>query len=288
MLRDKKIALFIDVDNSQLDSEGYEKVVAQIEAMGEIVCGTVYGASERKHKKVIELAAEKGYLVQQPMRIRRRVRKVFDDRIFVDATALVQRNTEVDAVAIVSGATDLVYLFAYLRRLGLQVIAADNLDEVSTALASAVVRLENAVKAPVKKVAPAKAPVKKVETPKVEPVKEQEPASSVSADEAKFSELFSAISKLTAELNMEKAPVKEEPVVVEEPAPVVEEPKVEPQLEPQVEPQVEEPKAEAPRASYVSQNDSDLIKRIEELRKNGGGDSGDMIAELQKLLADLE
>lgn len=288
MLRDKKIALFIDVDNSQLDSEGYEKVVAQIEAMGEIVCGTVYGASERKHKKVIELAAEKGYLVQQPMRIRRRVRKVFDDRIFVDATALVQRNTEVDAVAIVSGATDLVYLFAYLRRLGLQVIAADNLDEVSTALASAVVRLENAVKAPVKKVAPAKAPVKKVETPKVEPVKEQEPASSVSVDEAKFSELFSAISKLTAELNMEKAPVKEEPVVVEEPAPVVEEPKVEPQLEPQVEPQVEEPKAEAPRASYVSQNDSDLIKRIEELRKNGGGDSGDMIAELQKLLADLE
>lgn len=280
MLRDKKIALFIDVDNSQLDSEGYEKVVAQIEAMGEIVCGTVYGASERKHKKVIELAAEKGYLVQQPMRIRRRVRKVFDDRIFVDATALVQRNTEVDAVAIVSGATDLVYLFAYLRRLGLQVIAADNLDEVSTALASAVVRLENAVKAPVKKVAPAKAPVKKVETPKVEPAKEQEPVSSVSADEAKFSELFSAISKLTAELNMEKAPVKEEPVVVEEPAPVVEEPKVEPQ--------VEEPKAEAPRASYVSQNDSDLIKRIEELRKNGGGDSGDMIAELQKLLADLE
>lgn len=287
MLRDKKIALFIDVDNSQLDSEGYEKVVAQIEAMGEIVCGTVYGASERKHKKVIELAAEKGYLVQQPMRIRRRVRKVFDDRIFVDATALVQRNTEVDAVAIVSGATDLVYLFAYLRRLGLQVIAADNLDEVSTALASAVVRLENAVKAPVKKVAPAKAPVKKVE-PKVEPVKEQEPASSVSADEVKFSELFSAISKLTAELNMEKTPVKEEPVVVEEPAPVVEEPKVEPQIEPQVEPQVEEPKAEAPRASYVSQNDSDLIKRIEELRKNGGGDSGDMIAELQKLLADLE
>ncbi len=284
MLRDKKIALFIDVDNSLLDSEGYESVVSQISAMGDIVCGTIYGASERKHKKVIEQATEKGYLVQQPMRIRRRVRKVFDDRIFVDVTELVQRNTEVDTVAIVSGATDLVYLFAYLRRRGLQVIAADNLDEVSTALAAATVRLATA------KAKTVKAPVKKV-APKAVPVVEEKPVSTtVDADTAKMQELFSAINKLRADYDAEKAPAKvEEPApvvepVVEEVAPVHEEPT--PVEEPVVE--VEEPKAEAPRASYVSQNDSELVKRIEQLRKNSSDDSSDMVAELKKLLDGLE
>lgn len=284
MLRDKKIALFIDVDNSLLDSEGYESVVSQISAMGDIVCGTIYGASERKHKKVIEQATEKGYLVQQPMRIRRRVRKVFDDRIFVDVTELVQRNTEVDTVAIVSGATDLVYLFAYLRRRGLQVIAADNLDEVSSALAAATVRLATAkaktVKAPVKKVAPKAVPV----------VEEKTATKIVDADTAKMQELFSAINKLRADYDAEKAPAKvEEPTpvvepVVEEVAPVHEEPA--PVEEPVVE--VEELKAEAPRASYVSQNDSELVKRIEQLRKNSSDDSSDMVAELKKLLDGLE
>lgn len=293
MLRDRKIALFIDVDNSQLDSAGYESALAQISTMGEIVCGTVYGASERKHKLVIDHATGKGFAIQPPMRIRRRVRKVFDDRIFVDVTELVQRNREVDAVAIISGATDLVYLFAYLRRLGLQVIAADNLDEVSTALASAVVQLQKA-QAPAKKVA-AKAPVKKVE-PKVEPVK-TEPATTVSVGEDRTEALLREINKLRADYDASKAPVKEEPqreepnIIAEtqnlrqQVASLQEEPVVE---EPIVQQEVEGPKADAPRASYVSQNDSDLIKRIEQLRKNGGGDSGDMIAEIQKLLAGLE
>lgn len=294
MLRDRKIALFIDVDNSLLDSDGYERVVAQISEMGEIVCGTVYGASERKHKKAIEQASEKGYLIQQPMRIRRRVRKVFDDRIFVDVTELVQRNSEIDTVAIVSGATDLVYLFAYLRRLGLQVIAADNLDAVSTALASATVELG------IEKQSAPKTAVKKLETIKIEPVvAEEKSATSVSVGEDRTEALLREINKLRADYDAVKVPVEEEPrreqpsiveeaqmlrqeiASLQEEAAPVEEPVVQQEVE-------EQPKEEAPRASYVSQNDSDLIKRIEQLRQNSSDDSNDMVAEIKKLLDGLE
>ncbi len=295
MLRDRKIALFVDVDNSLLDSEGYERVVAQISEMGEIVCGTVYGASERKHKKAIEQASEKGYLIQQPMRIRRRVRKVFDDRIFVDVTELAQRNSEIDTVAIVSGATDLVYLFAYLRRLGLQVIAADNLDAVSTALASATVELG------IEKQSAPKTTVKKPEVIKIESVVAAEkPASTVSVGEDRTEALLREISKLRADYEavkdtVEEEPRREQPSIVEEAQILrqemasLQEETAAPSEEPVVQQEVEEqPKEEAPRASYVSQNDSDLIKRIEQLRQNSSDDSNDMVAEIKKLLDGLE
>ncbi len=306
MLRDKKIAVFIDVDNSLLDSEGYERVMEQIRSMGEIVCGTVYGASERKHKKVIEQAADRGYVLQPAMRIRRRVRKVFDDRIFVDVTALVQRNLHVDTIAIISGATDLVYLFSYLRRLGLQVIAANNLDEQSTALAAEIVDVSIV---PVKK--PAAKPVArqtKTVAPQPQPVVEQpkpvvEEHKNIVDEEDRTEALLREINKLRADYDAAKAPVVEESHPVTEPQPDIvaeaqtllqqvaslnEQPAPEQVAAPQVEEVNEQPKEEAPRASYVSQNDSDLIRKIEQLRQNGGGDTDDMVAEIKKLLDGLE
>lgn len=307
MLRDKKIAVFIDVDNSLLDSEGYERVMEQIRSMGEIVCGTVYGASERKHKKVIEQATDRGYVLQPAMRLRRRVRKVFDDRIFVDVTALVQRNLHVDTIAIISGATDLVYLFSYLRRLGLQVIAANNLDEQSTALAAETIDVSAApVKKPVAKpvARPAKPAVAQSVVAQPKPVVEE--PKTVVDEEDRTEALLREINKLRADYDAVKAPVVEEPQPAAEPQPDIvaeaqtllqqvaslnEQPAVEevasPQVE-QVEQAPEQPKEEAPRASYVSQNDSDLIRKIEQLRQNGGGDSDDMVAEIKKLLDGLE
>lgn len=303
MLRDKKIAVFIDVDNSLLDSDGYERVMEQIRSMGEIVCGTVYGASERKHKRVIEQATDRGYVLQPAMRLRRRVRKVFDDRIFVDVTALVQRNLQVDTVAVISGATDLVYLFSYLRRLGLQVIAANNLDEQSTDLAAATVDVSVV---PVKKPA-VKAAAKPAKPVVAQPVVEQsqpvvdEPKHVVD-EEDRTEALLREINKLRADYDAAKAPVVEEsqPVVEQSQPDIVAEAQTllqqvaslneQPVPEEVAQSQVEEeqPKEEAPRASYVSQNDSDLIRKIEQLRQNGSGDSEDMVAEIKKLLDGLE
>lgn len=301
MLRDRKIAVFIDVDNSALDCDSYEKVMEQICEMGEIVCGTIYGASERKHKKVIEQGLGKGYAIQQPMRNRRRVRKVFDDRIFVDVATLVACNKEVDAVAVVSAPADLVYLFAYLRRLGLQVIAGDNLDEQSAALANAVVVLGKNEK-PAVKATPKKAPQK----PAAKVVSAEEPVSDSAEDRTEA--LLREINRLRADYDAGKAtsqPVERQSQPVEQPKPDIvaetqnlrdqmaslqeEHNEAEPTPE-VVAPKVEQaqPKEETPRATYVSQNDSDLIKRIEQLRNSGNNDSDDMVAEIKKLLDGLE
>lgn len=301
MLRDRKIAVFIDVDNSALDCDSYEKVMEQICEMGEIVCGTIYGASERKHKKVIEQGLGKGYAIQQPMRNRRRVRKVFDDRIFVDVATLVACNKEVDAVAVVSAPADLVYLFAYLRRLGLQVIAGDNLDEQSAALANAVVVLGKNEK-PAVKATPKKAPKK----PAVKVVSAEEPVSDSAEDRTEA--LLREINRLRADYDAGKAtsqPVERQSQPAEQPKPDIvaetqnlrdqmaslqeEHKEAEPTPE-VVAPKVEQaqPKEETPRATYVSQNDSDLIKRIEQLRNSGNNDSDDMVAEIKKLLDGLE
>lgn len=141
MLRDRKIAVFIDVDNTEMGFAQYKSALEQIKNFGEIVCATVYGASERKQKGVIDDAKQRGFSVQLPARTRKRVRKVFDDRIWVDVTDLVAHNANVDTVAIVAYPTDMVYLFSYLRRLGLQVIGCSDLDEASLALVSAAVEV---------------------------------------------------------------------------------------------------------------------------------------------------
>lgn len=350
MLRDRKIAVFVDVDNALLEYQHYDNVMQQLRSMGEIVCGTVYGASERKHKKVIIDAQNNGFAIQLPSRTRRRVRKVFDDRIFVDVADLVLRNSNVDTVAIVSHPTDLVYLFSYLRRAGIQVISTEDLDEQSLALVSQTLDLGKVetIKLPKKSAAPKKPvapkPLPKVEEPKKEEAKpapkveERKPAEKASRAEAdRTEELLREIAKLQQSY---EAPVREKPApqTVVEPTPVaeekpktkpveeaqpdivnetqslmekiaslqeesvteqpgtVEQPKQQPKTveppKPVEEPAIAEPQPiveEGPRATYVSQNDSDLIRRIEELRKNNAGnDSDDLIAEIKKLLDGLE
>ena len=132
MLRDRKIALFIDVDNLGLNTEHYENVLKQLEPMGEIVFGAVYGAGERKHRKIIEHAELNGFVVRRVARTKRRGRKNFDNRIVVDAVDAVLSNRAIDTVCVLAQPTDMVYLYGYLRNKGMAIIAADNnKDEAS-------------------------------------------------------------------------------------------------------------------------------------------------------------
>ena len=126
MLRDKKIALFIDVDNLGLNVDHYESVLDQLGKMGEIVFGAVYGAGERKHRKIIEHAELNGFVVRRVARTKRRGRKNFDNRIVVDAVDAVLSNRAIDTVCILAQPTDMVYLYGYLRNKGMAIVAADN------------------------------------------------------------------------------------------------------------------------------------------------------------------
>ena len=285
MLRDRKLAVFIDVDNAALDSEHYARIINQIRAMGEIVCAGIYNASERKHKMVIEDARQHGYSIMLSATGRRRTRKAFDNRIFVDVATVVTRNTVIDAVAIISGPADLVYLFSYLRRLGIQVVSGNNLDDQSSALVSE--RLDLGVHLSAK---PAPRPPLAAKSSAKSSAKSA-PARNTELNDDKTAELLRQIERLRSDY--ESAPKREEPKrparrsepnIADETRNLIDRIS---ELHDEHEGIAED--AGAPRAVYVSQNDSDLIRRIEELRKqNAGNESDKLIAEIKKLLDGLE
>ena len=305
MLQGRNIAFFIDVDNVGLSSEQYANIVEQLNGMGTIVSGKIYGAGERKHKEIYDDADLKGYATVRPMRVKRRGRKEFDARIFVDAIDAVSRVSAIDAVCVIAQPTDLVHLYSYLRSHGIKIIALDNADDASNAFIDEVIDLGVVVELkPPKKAAAKPAPAAKQEPAQAEPAPEPAPAPKKELD--RTDELLREIESLRALVGTpaeEPAPaeeVAEEPAPEEDPSSIVEETHAlldkiaemqEPAAEP-VEEQAPEPApaqpAPTPRASYAPSNDSDLIRRIEEIRKNNQGGDEDFIDEIRKLLDGLE
>ena len=296
MLHDRNIAFFIDVDNAVMESVHYQNVIGQLREMGEIVYGAVYGVSERKHKQVIEDAKNCGYAIHLQMRNRRRVRKVFDSRIFVDVADLVAGNPLVDTVAVVSAPDDLVYLFSHLHRKGKMVVSTDNLDEASASLADATVDLG--------KVHTVKLPANKAKTPKKEqqpaPVQSQ-PAENVQED--RTTALLREIERLRQDYDApseqpisqpsqsDVASLEQTQKLMKEIASLQQETPVQSQPETvSVEAQtaVEDTAVSEEQHTPVTNDDGDLIKKIEDLRQSNGGDSDDLVAEIKKLLDGLE
>ncbi len=290
MLRDKKIALFIDVDNLGLNYDHYENVLEQLSNMGEIVFGAVYGAGERKHRKIIEHAELNGFIVRRVARTKRRGRKNFDNRIVVDAVDAVLSNRAINAVCVLSQPTDMVYLYGYLRNKGMAIIAADNNpDEASRNFVNEFIDLGviEEIKLPRAK----KVTVKPVVTPQPAPVQEVAPAQAEQpteqptlAEEVDHTDaLLREIERLRSTTEQYIAPetTTEQPqTATEQPAPTA--------APEQTAPETTAPETtEAPR--YAAQNDGDLIGQIEDIRKNNeGGDPDDLIAQIKKLLDGVE
>ena len=267
MLQERNIAFFIDVDNCGLTSEHYANVMEQLSAMGNILYGKVYGAGERKHKEIYADAKNKGYIMERPMRVKRRGRKDFDSRIFVDVIDAVRRAPSIKVVCIIAQPTDLVYLYTYLHHNDVQIVALDNADEASNAFIDQVLDLGMVQKVKLPKSKPAKAAPKAQPAPKAEPVKK--PVANTEVDRTE--ELLREIERLRTLASDEPTPAKAQPKA--------EVPKAAPA------PKAEEQPVAKPRTQYTSQDDSDLFRRIEELRRNNeGGDPDDLIDEIRKLL----
>lgn len=277
MLKERNIAFFIDLYNTELSAQHYNNIVAQLGDMGQIISGTIYGATERTHKDVLAQADARGYTVVRGAR--KRGRKTFDNRIIVDVVDKINHSRGIDTVCIVALATDMVYLYAYLRERGIKIVSLNNGDENTMALVDDTVdtgkvetiKLPKApakpkkapVVAPVVEpvvepapvvVEPTPAPVEEPAPAPVEPVVETpaEPAPvepSVSAEVSRMDQLLKEIDRLRAEVEkttppqveIPAEPVAEEPVAVE---PVAEEPAATP-VEPTPAP-VEEPVEPAP------------------------------------------
>ena len=282
MLQNKKIAFFIDVDNVQLKSEHYANVMEQLNGMGKVLYGKIYGAGERKHKEIYADAAAHSYDTDRQMRVKRRGKRDFDSRIFVDVVDAIAKAPAIDAICIVAQPTDMVYLYSYLRRRGISIIALDNTDDACRQFVDEFIDLGIVTEVKLPKKKPQKPAAPKAAAPKAEPAPKAaaKPAPS-NSDVDRTEELLREIERLRALATEEPAaaPAHEESPV-EEPAP-----KAPHRAE------VEEPAPEVgkqPRAQYTTQNDSDLVRRIEELRRNNeGGDPDDLVDEIRKLL-DME
>lgn len=249
---------------------------------------------------------------------RKRGRKAFDHRIIVDVVDKINHSIGIDTVCIVAFPSDMVYLYAYIRERGIKIISLNNCDEATMALVDETVdtgkvELIRLPKLPVQpKVAPvvapvieepvAEEPVAPVEVAVEQPVEEPVVAPAeptVSAEVSRMDQLLKEIGRLrsevektaTAPVAVPEAPIEEpveapaaEPAPVEVVEPVAEEP-VAPAVEQPIETPVEQPSQ--PRASYASQDDGDLLRKIEEMRK-GAGSTDDLIDEIKKLLDDIE
>ena len=347
MLKERNIAFFIDLYNTELSAQHFNNIVCQLEDMGQIISGTIYGATERTHKDVLDQADARGYYVVRGAR--KRGRKAFDNRIIVDVVDKINHSRGIDTVCIVALPADMVYLYAYLRERGIKIVSLNNCDENTMALVDETVDtgkvetiklpkapakpktapvVEPVVEEPVvvEPVAPVSEPVIVEPTsepvvevavkPVVEPVApaiEPAPAPAeepVSVEFSRMDQLLKEIDRLRAEVEKSGQPQIEVPVApVVEPAPApAEEPvapaPVEEPVEVPVEEHVQAPADEpveapveqpveapaepvAPRAAYTPQDDADIFRKIEEMRKTAGSD-GELIDEIKKLLDSLE
>lgn len=132
MVNQKRIALFVDIDNMPLNKQHVDNIITQLEKSGEIVCAKIYGVTDRRHREIICDAVARGFDVIPPVYpTRRGSTKVFDIRIIADLCELVAINKTIDGVAIVANPAHQVYLFSKLKRNGIKIFACDNLDEDS-------------------------------------------------------------------------------------------------------------------------------------------------------------
>lgn len=210
MLTNKKIALFMDVDNVAIDKDEYQSALYQLGELGEILYGKVYGITDRKNKEISNSVLSKGYEVSPPLRVKKRGSKVFDYRIIVDIMEKVLQNNTVDTVAIFAAPTDLTWLYAKLRAYGISIIALDNNDEENAALVhqlmdiGIVEKLKPLKKAPT---VPAQPKEKPQEKPQQKAVKEEVKKE----EEVLTAPLMDTINKILAEAESEqpKEEVKE-------------------------------------------------------------------------------
>ncbi|MBE5749139.1 MAG: NYN domain-containing protein, partial [Clostridiales bacterium] len=103
MVNQKRIALFVDIDNMPLNKKHVDNIITQLEKSGEIVYAKIYGVTDRRHREIICDAVARGFETVPPVYpTRRGSTKVFDIRILVDLCELFATNKSIDGVAIVA------------------------------------------------------------------------------------------------------------------------------------------------------------------------------------------
>lgn len=120
-MREKKIALLIDVDNVKIGGDAFNELYEKLLAMGDVVYCKFYGYNDRKHIYLSDVIAKYGYETAPFMRFKKRFSQL-DTRILVDAVRLVYTKPEIDTYCIVAGEGDLIPLLVELKSSGKTVV----------------------------------------------------------------------------------------------------------------------------------------------------------------------
>ncbi len=120
-MKEKKIALLIDVDNVKIGADAFDELYNRLLDMGDVVYCKFYGYNDRKHLYLSEVIAKYGYETAPFMRFKKRYSQL-DNRILVDAVRLVYTKPEIDSYCIVAGEGDLIPLLVELKSSGKSVI----------------------------------------------------------------------------------------------------------------------------------------------------------------------
>lgn len=172
MLNNRKVALYIDMDNCGFSFTHYQNALKQADSIGQLLFAKVYGVSERKHKAVLADICAKGFNMAPTMRVKKRGQKLLDNRIIVDVMEDVLQNSNIDTVMILCASGDLVHLYRKLHSYDIAIAALDNNDEEDTAFVDLLVDVGYVEKIKtvkrVKKSAPVAKPVQ--ESPKTEEI----------------------------------------------------------------------------------------------------------------------
>lgn len=120
-MKEKKIALLIDVDNVKIGAEAFNELYEKLLGMGDVVYCKFYGYNDRKHLYLSEIIANNGYETASFMRFKKRYSQL-DTRMMVDAVRLVYTKPEIDTYCIVAGEGDLIPLLVELKSSGKTVV----------------------------------------------------------------------------------------------------------------------------------------------------------------------
>ena len=120
-MKERKIALLIDVDNVKIGSEAFDELYEKLLALGDVVYCKFYGYNDRKHLYLSEVIAKYGYETAPFMRFKKRYSQM-DNRLIIDAVKMVYIKPEIDTYCIVAGDGDLIPLLVELKSSGKSVI----------------------------------------------------------------------------------------------------------------------------------------------------------------------
>lgn len=120
-MREKKIALLLDVDNVKIGGDAFDELYEKLLAMGDVVYCKFYGYNDRKHIYLSDVIAKYGYETAPFMRFKKRYSQL-DTRMIVDAVRLCYTKPEIDTYCIVAGEGDLIPLLVELKSSGKTVV----------------------------------------------------------------------------------------------------------------------------------------------------------------------